>query len=122
TNVGLELNMFNKRLRVVGDYFIRNTTDLLFKIPKADEAGVGTVNGNLGDIRNKGLEISLQADVLRNADFTWTLGGNILFLDTEIVSLPEGEDIDATNTFNIRFSEGRKINEHYLIRYAGVDP
>lgn len=122
TNIGLELNMFNKRLRVVSDYFIRNTTDLLFRIPKADEAGVGTVNGNLGDIRNKGLEISLQADVLRNADFTWTLGGNILFLDTEIISLPEGEDIDATNTFNTRFSEGRKINEHYLIRFAGVDP
>ena len=114
--------MFNKRLRFVSDYFIRNTTDLLFTIPKADESGVGFINGNLGDIRNKGLEVSLQADVFRNSDFTWTLGGNILFLDTEIVSLPEGEDIDAANTFNIRWSEGRKINEHFLIRYAGVDP
>lgn len=122
TNIGLELNMFSKRLRVVSDYFIRNTTDLLFTIPKADESGVGFINGNVGDIRNKGLEVSLQADVFRNSDFTWTLGGNILFLDTEIVSLPEGEDVDAPNTFFVRWSEGRKINEHYLIRYAGVDP
>ncbi|MBG43895.1 MAG: SusC/RagA family TonB-linked outer membrane protein, partial [Aequorivita sp.] len=121
-NIGIELNMFNNRFRSVADYFIRNTSDLLFTIPKADESGVGSVNGNVGDIRNKGLELSLQADVFRSSDFTWTLGGNILFLDTEIVKLPEGEPIDPDNTFSIRFAEGRKINEHFLIRYAGVDP
>lgn len=123
TNIGLELNMFNKRLRLVSDYFIRNTTDLLFNVPKADEAGVGTVAGNIGEIQNKGLEVSLQADVFRNTDFTWTLGGNIIFLDHEIVELPEHEPIDPIdNTFFIRWDEGRKINEHFLIRYAGVDP
>jgi TonB-linked SusC/RagA family outer membrane protein len=123
TNIGLELNMFNNRVRTVTDYFIRNTTDLLFNIPKADESGVGTIAGNLGDIRNKGLEFSLQADVIRNSDLTWTLGGNIIFLDHEIVKLPDGEPIDPKdNTFFIRWEEGRKINEHFLIRYAGVDP
>ncbi|MCB0464331.1 MAG: SusC/RagA family TonB-linked outer membrane protein [Aequorivita sp.] len=121
-NIGVDIEMFKNRLRLTSDYFIRNTTDLLFQIPKADESGVASVNGNLGEIQNKGLEISLSGDIVRTPDFTWTLGGNIIFLDTEIVSLPDGEDIDATNTFNIRFSEGRKINEHFLIRYAGVDP
>jgi TonB-linked SusC/RagA family outer membrane protein len=123
TNIGLELNMFNDRVRLVSDYFIRNTTDLLFAIPTADEAGVGSINGNVGDIRNKGLEISLQADLFRSNDFKWTLGGNIIFLDHEIVKLPDGEPIDPTaNTFFIRWEEGRLINEHFLIRYAGVDP
>lgn len=122
TNIGLELNMFNNRLRTVTDYFIRNTTDLLFNVPKSAESGVGSIPGNLGDLRNKGLEVSLQGDVFRSPDFTWTLGGNIIFLDTEIVKLPEGNGIDAPNTFSIRWEEGTKINEHYLIRYAGVDP
>ncbi len=121
-NLGLELNMFNNRLRMVSDYFIRNTTDLLFGIPTAYESGVGSIAGNLGEIQNKGLEISLQADVFRSNDFTWTLGGNIIFLDTEVVSLPDGEDVTPDTAFNIRFAEGRKINEHFLIRYAGVDP
>ncbi len=126
-NVGLELNMFNNRLRLVSDYFIRNTQDLLFPIPTAyeagiiDNAGVGGIAGNLGEIQNKGLEISLQGDVFRSSDFTWTLGGNIIFLDTEIVSLPDGEDVTPGTAFNIRYQEGRKINEHFLIRYAGVD-
>ncbi len=122
TNIGMELNMFNKRVRMVGDYFIRNTTDLLFNIPKSAESGVGSIAGNLGDIENKGLEISLQGDVLRGEDLSWTLGGNIIFLDHKIKSLPDGNPIDAPDTFGIRWEEGRKINEHFYIRYAGVDP
>ncbi|MCG2418454.1 SusC/RagA family TonB-linked outer membrane protein [Aequorivita sp. F47161] len=130
-NVGLELNMFNNRLRMVSDYFIRNTKDLLFPIPTAWEAGIiglpadgepRGIAGNLGEIQNKGLEISMQADIFRSTDFTWTLGGNIIFLDTEVISLPDGEDITPELAWNIRYQEGRKINEHFLIRYAGVDP
>lgn len=121
-NAGLEFDLFNNRVRGVADYFIRTTEDLLFSIPKADESGVGSIFGNLGKIENKGLEISLQADVLRNDNVTWTIGGNIVFLDNEILELPDGEDVAPANAFNILFREGAKINEHFLVRYAGVDP
>lgn len=122
TNIGLEFNLFKNRLRGVTDYFVRKTSDLLFSVPMSYESGVGSVAGNIGDIENKGLELSLQGDIFRNDNFTWTLGGNIIFLDHKIVKLPDGEPIDAPNTFGIRWEEGRKINEHFYIRYAGVDP
>jgi len=122
TNFGLEFNLFNRRVRGVTDYFIRNTKDLLFAIPTADEAGVGSVFGNLGEIENKGLEISLQGDIIRNENLKWTVGGNVFFLDNKIKKLPDGEDVTPGNAFNILFREGAKINEHYLVRYAGVDP
>src|SRR5690606_34583457 len=77
-NFGLEMKMFRNRLSVVADYFIRDTKDLLFNIPKSPESGVGSIAGNLGDIQNKGLELAIQGDVLRTDDFKWTLGGNIL--------------------------------------------
>jgi TonB-linked SusC/RagA family outer membrane protein len=121
TNIGVQLSMFNGRLTAVSDYFIRDTEDLLFNIPKADESGIASVNGNLGEIQNTGFEVSLRGDVIRNDNVSWTLGGNVLFLDTEIVSLPDGEDV-APNAFNILYREGAKINEHYLVRWAGVDP
>ncbi len=121
TNVGLELNMFQRRLRFVTDYFIRDTKDLLFSVPRADESGIASVQDNLGEIQNKGLELSLSGDIFRGDDFKWTVGGNIIFLDTEIVELPDGEDV-TPNAFNILYREGSKINEHYLVRYAGVDP
>ncbi len=122
TNFGLEFNLFDRRVRGVTDYFIRTTEDLLFSVPRADESGVGFVFGNLGKIENKGLEISLQGDVFRSKDFTWTLGGNIVFLDHQILELPDGEDVAPGNAFNILWREGAKINEHFLVRYAGVDP
>ncbi|SDE90880.1 SusC/RagA family TonB-linked outer membrane protein [Ulvibacter litoralis] len=123
SNFGVELSMFNRRLSFVADYFVRNTTDLLFAIPKADESGVDSVTGNDSEIKNAGLEIALQADIVRNDNLKWTVGGNILFLtESEIVTLPDGLPVDAPNTFNIRWEEGAKINEHYLIPYAGVDP
>ncbi|WP_347374207.1 SusC/RagA family TonB-linked outer membrane protein [Aequorivita sp. Q41] len=122
SNIGLEFNMFNNRVRGVADYFIRNTQDLLFEIPRADESGINTVTGNLGEIENSGLELSLSADVFRTPDFTWTLGANIIFLDTEIISLPDGNDLAPPLAYNILYREGAKINEHYLVRYAGVDP
>lgn len=120
TNIGAQLSMFNGRLTAVGDYFVRDTEDLLFQIPKADESGIADVNGNLGEIRNTGFEVSLRGDIIRNDDVSWTLGGNVLFLDTEIVKLPDGEDV-APNAFNVLYREGAKINEHYLVRWAGVD-
>ena len=122
-NIGLELAMFNNRLRFVTDYFKRNTTDLLLNIPRSDESGVpgGAIFGNLGEIENKGWEFSLQGDVIRNNNFTWTLGGNTLFLEHQIIELPNGEDI-TPNAFNILFREGEPMNQHYLIRFAGVDP
>tara|TARA_R110000787_G_scaffold81036_2_gene175902 strand:+ start:58758 stop:61817 length:3060 start_codon:yes stop_codon:yes gene_type:complete len=121
-NLGIEYNMFNSRVRGVADYFVRNTTDLLFAIPSTDEAGVGSIFGNLGEIQNKGFEFALQGDIIRNDNWKWTVGGNIFFLDHEIVELPDGEDVIPDNAFNILFREGAMINEHYLVRYAGVDP
>lgn len=122
TNVGLEFNLFDRRVRGVTDYFRRDTKDLLFAIPTADESGTGSVFGNLGEITNSGFEFSLQGDIIRNENLKWTVGGNIFFLDNEIVELPDGEDVIPDNAFNILFREGAKINEHYLVRYAGVDP
>jgi len=122
TNIGLEFNLFNRRLRGVTDYFIRKTEDLLFAIPTSDESGVGSIFGNLGEIENKGFELSLQGDIFRNEDLKWTVGGNIFFLDSEIIELPDGEDVIPGGAFNILFREGAMINEHYLVRYAGIDP
>ncbi|MGO3183616.1 MAG: SusC/RagA family TonB-linked outer membrane protein [Aequorivita sp.] len=121
TNVGLEFSAFNKRLSVVSDFFVRKTTDLLFPLQKSYESGTGVIMSNVGDIENKGVEIAVQGDIFRTPDFSWTLGANIVFLDNEIVSLPDGNAIDVPDT-GIRWEEGRKINEHFVVRYAGVDP
>lgn len=120
-DIGLEFNLFNNRVRGAADYFTRKTEDLLFLIPRAAESGISRIAGNLGTIQNNGLEFAVTGDIIRNEDFKWTLGGNIYIqTKSEVVSLPKGEDVEA-DAFHILYREGQKINEHYLIRYAGVD-
>lgn len=123
-DIGLEFGLFNNRLRGVVDYFKKNTKDLLFTVPTAHESGTSLygIPGNIGEIENKGWEVSLQGDIVKNSNFTWTLGGNIVFLDHKIVSLPDGEDILPGDTFGMIWKEGEPINQHYYIRFAGLDP
>ncbi|UGU14424.1 SusC/RagA family TonB-linked outer membrane protein [Sinomicrobium kalidii] len=128
TNIGLEFNLFNYRLKGTIDYYKKSTDNLLFRVPTPFESGLDFVNSNVGEIENSGLEISLSGDVIRKENFRWGIGGNISFLDNKIVRLPEAEtpgesnDIEPDDAFNINWREGGQINEFYLIRYAGVDP
>lgn len=116
-NAGLELNMFNNRFNLVTDYFIRTTEDLLFSVPLADESGFQSIAGNLGKIENKGLEITVSADVFRTSDFRWTLGGNIIFLDHEILELPDGEDVTPEARLT---SFGEKVLKSTNISWCGM--
>jgi TonB-linked SusC/RagA family outer membrane protein len=129
-DVGLELGLFNNRVTAVVDYYRKETTDLLFQVPAADESGIPgfAINSNLGKIENKGWEFELNADIIRTPDLKWTVGGNISFLENKILELPDndgdgiGDDIEPGDAFNLIFREGEAINAFFLLRYDGVDP
>ncbi|MFT3680518.1 MAG: TonB-dependent receptor [Ferruginibacter sp.] len=58
TNIGLDLGLFNNRLTVSADYYIKNSKDLLYQAPIPATVGEGTAPFiNVGNIRNNGLEV-----------------------------------------------------------------
>ncbi|UOB16375.1 SusC/RagA family TonB-linked outer membrane protein [Abyssalbus ytuae] len=120
-DIGLEFGIFNNRINGVFDYFKRNSKDLLLKRPISQTVGDedNSILANIGEVENRGLEISLNADIIRKEDLIWTIGGNIAFLDNEVKELVNGEDIINGNTI---LREGEEINSFYLVRYAGVNP
>lgn len=69
TNIGVDLAMFNNRVNLSIDAYKKHSTDLL--APDAVDAttGIRSLSKNAGEITNKGLEISLNADVVRNENF-----------------------------------------------------
>jgi hypothetical protein len=74
---------------------------------------------------NKGLEIELSGDIIRNQDLTLTIGGNISFVDNEVTKLvpssesPDGDDIiRGSNIITV----GEEVNTFYLTKWAGVNP
>jgi hypothetical protein len=123
-DVGLEFGLMNDRFNGVIDYFKKTSQDLLLDRPLSQTIGDenNSLFSNIGETQNSGIEVSLNADVIRNENFRWSLGGNITFLDNKVNELVDGEDI-ITGTFgNLILRVGEEINSFYLVRYAGVDP
>ncbi|WP_103865260.1 TonB-dependent receptor [Aquimarina sp. I32.4] len=123
-DIGVEFGFFNNRINGVIDYFKKNSKDLLINRPISFTVG-DEDNGifqNIGEVENSGIEFSLNADVIRTEDFTWSLGGNLTILDTKVKKLVNGQDIVRGTFGNIILREGEDINSYYLVEYAGVNP
>lgn len=123
-DIGVEFGLFNNRINGVVDYFKKNSKDLLLNQPLSQTVGDedNSIVANIGEVENSGLEISLNADVVRAENFVWQVGGNISFLDNKVVSLVNGDDIiNGDFGYNI-LREGEEINAFYTVKYAGVNP
>ena len=120
-DIGLEFSLFNDRISGVVDYFRKTSDDLLLNRPISQTVGDenNSITANIGKIENTGVEVSLKADVIRNEDFIWTVGGNASFLDNKVKELVDGEDIPNGTT---RLREGEEVYSYFLVRYAGVNP
>ncbi|UBZ15203.1 TonB-dependent receptor [Flagellimonas marinaquae] len=122
-DIGVEFGLFNNRITGVVDYFKKNSKDLLLNQPLSQTIGDedNSIVANIGEIENSGVEISLNADVVRAENFIWRVGGNVSFLDNKVVSLVNGDDIISGDFgYNI-LREGEEINSFYTVKYAGVD-
>ncbi len=70
TDIGLDFGVLNNRINFTADYYYKKTTDLLWNISVPLTTGFGTVLKNIGSLENKGLELSVSADVL-TGQFKW---------------------------------------------------
>ncbi|WP_432710144.1 SusC/RagA family TonB-linked outer membrane protein [Pedobacter sp.] len=87
TNIGADFAFLGNKITGSIDYFNKTTTDLLFpQIPLVPaNAGVTVTWVNLpGKITNKGVELTLNANVVQKEDISWSIGGNATFLKNEV--------------------------------------
>ncbi|WP_286862888.1 MULTISPECIES: SusC/RagA family TonB-linked outer membrane protein [Sphingobacterium] len=76
-DAGLDFAFFDNRLTGTVGYYQKNTSDLLMTMPVAESSGFTYAMVNIADISNKGLEVDVRGDVIRNKNFKWNLGINI---------------------------------------------
>lgn len=75
-NVGLEVGGFDNRIAITADYYIKDTRDLLLEAPVLNISGYDKAWQNIGMLRNEGLEISLNAALVKSEDFKWDFNVN----------------------------------------------
>ncbi len=119
TDVGVDFRLFGGKLSGAFDYYVRKTSGLLYDVPTSLNSGVTGLLSNAADMKNSGVEISLNYDVIRNKNFTWNIGANYTVEKNEILSL--GGTEEEINGSKIR-KPGGSIYDFYLRKWAGVDP
>lgn len=122
-NVGLEFALFKNRLSGTIDLYNKKTTDLLFWLSIPESAGSRGYYGNIGDIRNQGIELSLNGVIIKTKDFDWLVSANITHNSTKILKLPEAkitENGGFTET-SLWYEEGGPLYNAFRPKYAGVN-
>lgn len=119
-DIGVDFQIF-KNITGVFDYYNDKTTNLLFNLPVSQTTGFSSVTRNVGAMVNKGIEFSLNADIINKKGLKWSVYGNITHNVNKITQLYNG----ATQIFHDGVDveqAGYAINTFYLVRYAGVNP
>ena len=94
-NVGAEFDLFKGRLSGSFEYFYRKTTDMLFAFPVAPSMGYSSYYANIGDMRNSGIELNLNAVLLNRKNVQWNFGLNLTHYKNKIDRLPPEKMIDG---------------------------
>ena len=121
TNIGLRLGFFN-RLNLTAEFYNKLTTDMLMQVPVSyADGGYGAYWDNVGAMVNRGVELSLDVDVIKTKNFTWNVFANASYNKNKLTELYNGID-DYVDSNVTMYSVGHNVAGFYMVRYAGVNP
>ena len=87
TNYGIDLGFVRNRFSFSVDYYTSDIEDMLINQSVSEVLGTPSVVLNRGNITSSGLEFSLDATIIANPDFSWSVGANLSTVNSEITSL-----------------------------------
>ena len=126
-NVGAEFGLWNDRLSGSVEYFFRNTTDMLYFYSLASSSGYGGYYDNLGDMRNSGVEIALNGNIINRKDMRLDVYANATHYTNKVTMLPE-ENKRTEHDGHWGFengsnfiAEGLPLTTFFMPKYAGVN-
>ncbi|MCJ8165948.1 TonB-dependent receptor [Pontibacter sp. E15-1] len=86
-NLGVDFGIWEERLTGSLDYYRKHTSNLLLQFSTASPSVVQSQWANVGEVENKGVELALNASIIRNEDLQWDANFNISRNRNEVISL-----------------------------------
>ncbi len=134
-NAGVEFEFLKHRLNGSLDFFYRKTSDMLFSYNTPPSIGYTSYYMNLGDMRNSGLELTLNTVPISTRNFTWTIDFNLSWVRNKVLKLPDeikattvegyngyiNLDTSFVSKYQYFVGEGLPLYTWYLPKYAGLD-
>ena len=125
--IALEGTLFD-RLNFTFEYFDKRSRDLLFDVNlplsvggTTSDSAEATITQNLGSVSNRGVEIDIDGDIIRNRNWVWNLGLNATFIKNKIVRLPEQHRENGLINGTKKYMEGHGVYDFWMYQYVGVD-
>lgn len=124
-DAGVDFSFLNNRLSGTVVWYHKQTDGALLNLTPAPSSSYPTVVYNIADIRNRGLEIDLNADIFRGKDFRWNFSFNIAFnrsLVTNVGGNPfsDPDDRDALNLGTSVIKDGEPLGLLYGRKVNGI--
>ena len=123
-NVGIDFSLF-RRLGGTLEYYSRTSQGLLFykDLPISAQAGTAAgYNMNIGDLKNSGLELTINANVYATRDFRWDVDFNMSTVKNEVTYLASEPYTYAPRMAEYKMEEGKSIFEFIAAQYDGINP
>ena len=135
TNIGFDAGVLNERYRLTFDYYIKKTSDLLALVQLPPSAGVGAGIGsgpgqiidNVGEVENKGWELTVGANIINSGDWFFSLDINLSQNKNKVTKTKDNKDIptiaggnDASGANSI-ISVGKPLSAFLGAKFLGLD-
>ena len=115
-NVGLDFGFFDNRLAGTVEYYNKNTKDLILSRKVSSLNGYTDYTQNIGQVRNKGLEITLNTVNVKSKSFTWSTDLTFSMNRNKIIDLWGDKKDDVANRWFI----GQPIGVYYDLKQLGI--
>lgn len=124
TNVGFDLGLFQNRLTLTADFYLKNTKDLLLSMPVSFNTGYDLAVKNVGSLRNEGFDFTLGA-VPFAGRFGWDMNLTFGYNRNEITDLAGStENLHGASIMGITYwtkiTEGKPIGTIYGYKTDGI--
>lgn len=144
---GIETQLFNERLTLDFDYYYEKTFDLVNDVSLSNTSGFSTYKNNMGEVENKGFELTARYDAIKNKNWLVAFWGNIAHNTNKILKISDSqraynqrvaefykkeqinqEDIgssltDANYSVPIaQYEEGQSLTSIWAVKSLGIDP
>jgi TonB-linked SusC/RagA family outer membrane protein len=119
TNVGIDLSAFKNRLTFTAEVYWKRTNDLLLVVPvDVAKYGVSSQLQNVGNVENRGLELSLGVTPISHKDLRWTLAANAAWNTNRLTSLGNHEQLQTASYTILKKDEA--VGSFYGLIFDGV--
>ncbi|MFL9832426.1 SusC/RagA family TonB-linked outer membrane protein [Chryseobacterium terrae] len=127
TNIGIDLALFNSRIKLTSEWYNNNVSGMLLETVLPASTGYKSQFVNVGSMVNRGMEFTLNSINLKSENFRWSTDANIGFNKSKVLSLDEGRtfrnfSVGSNRAGMVTYyaTVGEELGDMYGYVYQGI--